>query len=66
MERAVMLAKVQQQLAERTKSKFPRGPFTNRQGSSTVRPDQKLVPAPSTLSKERQKREFCKANNLCY
>lgn len=67
MERAVMLAKVQQHLWEKGRLKFSKYPSTQRASSSqTSKYESKQNGPTSTWSKERQKRDFCKANNLCF
>jgi hypothetical protein len=63
MERAVILAKIQQQLMEKTKYRFSRG-LSNQRFSNSIaasKQDSKAVTVPSPLTKERQKRDYCKA-----
>jgi hypothetical protein len=68
MERAVMIARVQQQLLERQKYK-PHRQYQSQKYSNTggfAKQDNKQFSLPYTMSKERQKRDYCKANNLCF
>jgi len=61
LHRAIMLAKLQERVMEKGKDKFQKSqlsqkaPTTSKQTSQT-----------SPLWKERQKRDYCKANGLCY
>jgi hypothetical protein len=67
MERAIMLAKIQQQIQEKSRSRPPRSYTGNRltaiahQKAETIKPN--FV---SQLPRERQLRDFCRANNLCF
>jgi hypothetical protein len=67
METAVRIAKIQEQLVERNKSKYPKSAYASRSYTAAgSKPEPKpQFNAPSHLTKERQKRDFCKANNLC-
>ncbi|XP_072147882.1 uncharacterized protein [Setaria viridis] len=65
METAVRIAKVQEQLLDRQKFR-PNKFQTVYKGSVTSKLDQKPLTPISPFSKERQKRDFCKANNLCF
>jgi hypothetical protein len=67
MERAVMLDKIQQQLQGRGKPKYQRTiPSQKYLTASTHKTEPKQQSAVSPYSKERQKRDYCKANNLCF
>jgi hypothetical protein len=68
MERSVMLAKIQQQLLDKTKSKAYKSYQTQKYTRyyPAARPESKQLALPSTLTKERQKSDYCKTNNLCY
>lgn len=68
MERGVMLAKVQQQLWERGKLKFyKKNPVTQKSAAGQSGKAEVKQSTPNhTWSKERQKRDYCKANNLCF
>jgi hypothetical protein len=67
MERAVLLAKIQQQLQERGKPKYQRTiPSQKYLTASTHKIEPKQESAVSPYSKERHKRDYCKANNLCF
>lgn len=67
MERAIMVARVQQNLLEKGRTRFSRVGGTQKfWGSTSGKVETKTqTPAPQ-VSKERQKRDYCKANNLCY
>lgn len=67
MERAVMLAKMQQHIQDKGKSKFQKGSSGNRTfQSSSSKPDTKTSGFSSHLGRERNLRDYCRANNLCY
>jgi hypothetical protein len=68
METVVRIAKVQEQLANKGKGKYQKQQYPPRSYSNnTARNDPKpMTLMPSRLSKERQKRDYCKANNLCF
>lgn len=67
MERDVMLAKIQQQVQERSKTKLSKNFSASRASSiSSARSEISKTPSPPQLSKERQLRDFCRANNLCF
>jgi hypothetical protein len=68
METAVRIAKVQEQLADKGKGKYQKQQYPPRSYSTnTARTDPKpMTLMPSQLSNERQKRDYCKANNLCF
>jgi hypothetical protein len=66
MERAILLAKIQQQVLERSKPKWNRFSAFSRLGHGGAKPESKgnsLVPQ---LWRERQTRDYRRANNLCY
>jgi hypothetical protein len=64
VDRASMLAKIQQQILERQKSKTSRV-HTSKASSTFVRQETSQQPT-SSLWKERQLRDYRRANNLCY
>jgi hypothetical protein len=67
MERAVMLAKIQQQSQEKGKSKYQRGSTAQKYlNTSASKSEHKQQSTISPYSKERQKRDYCKTNNLCF
>jgi len=67
MEKAVMLAKMQQIIQEKYRSAGPKSaPSTRYTPSTTPKPEYKSTPATPQLSKERQLRDYCRANNLCF
>jgi hypothetical protein len=68
MEHAIRIAKVQEQLIDRQKFRGHRqisGP-KNYGGTLSKYEQKSAPPVSSLLSKQRQKREYCKANNLCF
>ena len=67
MEKAVMLAKMQQIIQEKYRSAGPKSaPSTRYTPSTTPKPEYKSTPATPQLSKERQLRDYSRANNLCF
>jgi hypothetical protein len=67
MEKAVMLAKMQQTIQEKYRSAGPKSAHSTRYTiSTTPKPEYKSTPATPQLSKERQLRDYCRANNLCF
>ncbi|RLN03399.1 uncharacterized protein C2845_PM13G02930 [Panicum miliaceum] len=67
MERAVMLAKIQEQIQERNKGRFQKPVASLKVGSSiNSRTEPQAVQGGVALSKERQLRDYCRANNLCF
>lgn len=68
METTVRITKVQEQLLDRGKFRHQKFNSSSRGYlNTTAKYDQKPPPAiPSQLSKERQKRDFSKAHNLCF
>jgi hypothetical protein len=68
METAVRIAKVREQLMERGKFKYNKPQYASK-GYANNAPSLDNKPqafVPTQFSKERQKRDFCKANNLCF
>lgn len=67
MERAVMLAKMQQQIQEKGKVKYQKQ-NVGWEGTQSAAPkiDNKYLNFTSHLGKERQPRDYCKAHNLCF
>ena len=57
-----MLAKLQQKVQDRTKLKYPKQTPSTKPPSPQSKPPSQS----STLRKERQKRDYCRANGLCY
>lgn len=64
VDRAILLAKVQQQVLEKGKQKVQRNSWNPKSFSSTQ--SVKNLPGTSNLWKERQTLNYRKANNLCY
>jgi len=66
VDRAILLAKGQQQVLEKGKTRLQKSSFTTRQQSWSPRQESKTnVPTPS-MSKERVLLNYRKSNNLCY
>jgi len=66
VDRAILLAKVQQQVLEKGKTRLQKSSFPTRQQSWSPRHESKAnVPTPS-MSKERLLLNYRKSNNLCY
>jgi hypothetical protein len=68
MERAVRLAKIQETIQEKAKSKGSRGLVNSKQAPMLTgkwEPRAQGV-IPAAMTKERQLRDFCRANSLCY
>lgn len=61
-----MVARVQQQVLERAKLRANRGNVAGKSVSYTAKQDNKSIGATSGLWKERQLRDYRRANNLCY
>lgn len=62
-----MLAKVQQTLLDKGKVKIPKANSSQKPFRyNATKTDIKQSSPPMPMSKERQKRDFCKANNLCF
>ncbi|GJN07432.1 hypothetical protein PR202_ga25264 [Eleusine coracana subsp. coracana] len=66
VDRASMLARVHQQVLDRSKFKGGRGSPPVKLQTSTGRPDQKPSTQNTSLWRERQLRDYRRANNLCY
>lgn len=67
MERAVMLAKIQQQIQDKHRVKVSKSYSTTRLSSiSSTKSDQSKPSFTPQLSKERQLRDYCQANSLCF
>lgn len=66
VERACLLAKVHNQVLEKARSKFGKSSQPARNTSTLPKIDQKTTASASGPLKERQLRDFCRANNLCY
>lgn len=64
MTKAVMLAKIQQKILDRSKTKSQK-PYT-KGPSSSYRAETRQATPSSSLWKERQERDFRKANGLCF
>ncbi|WVZ71682.1 LOW QUALITY PROTEIN: hypothetical protein U9M48_020237 [Paspalum notatum var. saurae] len=65
VEKAIMLAKIQQKLLEEPKAKMARGAITLKSNNFPLKQEQKSQFNPA-LTKERQLRDFRRANGLCY
>lgn len=66
MERAIMLAKIQEKIQEKGKSKLVYGKADNKAAGSFGKQDQRATNSSSHLGKERHMRDYCRANNLCF
>lgn len=66
VDRAILLAKVQQQVLEKGRQKMQKNSGASKSYFSTTRTDQKSQVGNSNLWKERQTLNYRKANNLCY
>jgi hypothetical protein len=66
VDRAVLLAKIQQTIVERTKTKSQRWNAGYRNTTQSTKPDTKAPVSNQHLWRERQLRDFRKANGLCY
>lgn len=66
LDRAMLLAKIQQQVLDKGKYKWQRGVRWSKPPSHQNKPEAKGNFAPSALWKERQVRDFRKANGLCF
>jgi len=67
MEKAVMLAKIQQSIQDKTKHTGSRFHQPFKQTSTTsAKYDQPKSASPLQLTKERQLRDYCRTNNLCF
>jgi hypothetical protein len=67
MERAIMLAKIQQQIQEKSKGR-PQRSYTGNRLTATAqqKSDNTEQPFVSQLPRERQLRDFCRENHLCF
>lgn len=62
-----MIARVQQNLLEKGRTRFSIVGGTQKPwGNTSGKFESKKQAAVQLASKERQKRDYCKANNLCY
>jgi hypothetical protein len=67
MERAIMLAKIQQQIQEKSKGRPQRSYTGNRLTAIAQQKfDNTEQPFVSQLPRERQLRDFCRSNHLCF
>jgi hypothetical protein len=66
MERAILLAKIQQQVLERSKPKWNRLSAFSKPGQGGTKPESKGNFPMTQLWRERQTRDYRRANNLCY
>lgn len=66
MDRAVLLAKIQQQLLERGKGKAPKPYGQAKHSGGFVKNDAKASTTNNLLWQERQVRNYRRDNNLCY
>ena len=66
VDRAFLLAKIQQKICDRSKGKMVRQGLSSKLGSSTSKQESKFQQPNSTLWKERQLRDYRKAHGLCY
>lgn len=64
VDRAALIAKIQQKVLDRSKQKFQRNQQANKPQQN--RPDNKQQPTFGTLWRDRQLRDYRKANNLCF
>ena len=61
-----MLAKIQEQIQDRHKGKLLSASSSKSVFSSSTKSEPKQTSGGSTLSKERQLRDYYRANNLCF
>jgi hypothetical protein len=66
VDRAFLLAKIQQKIMDRSRSKLQKTGLSGRTGSSMTRGEYKPQQPSGTLWRERQLRDYRKANGLCY
>lgn len=66
VDRAILLAKVQQQVLEKGKGKMQKNPGISKANFNSFKPNQKSGNGTNTLWKERQTLNYKKANNLCF
>jgi hypothetical protein len=66
MQRTILLARIQQQVLDRTKGKWPKSSTITRQLQQPAKLEAKPNSHVRPLWKERQTRDFRRANGLCY
>lgn len=67
MEHVVRIANIQETLLEKSKFRFPKQTTFKTMAQTQTKWDTKSFSPPgSSLSKERQKRDYCRAHNLCF
>jgi hypothetical protein len=66
MKRAILLARTQQQVLDKNKGKWPKGNAPSKQLQPLHKGDSKTNGQASTLWRERQSRDYRRANGLCY
>ena len=66
MTKAVMLAKIQQKILDRSRTKSQKYTPYNRNSSTNTKQDSKAPTVTSNLWKERQERDYRKAHGLCF
>lgn len=66
MERAIALARIQQQVLDRGKVKWSKTMNATKPSTSMVKSDSRLQPNTGALWKERLTRDYRRANGLCY
>jgi len=66
VERAMLLAKIQQQVVDKSKTRWGRSEGKIKTSTTTVKQDQEGGAHTSPLWKERQTRDYLKANGLCF
>lgn len=64
MERAALIARIQQKVLDRKREKFQRAAHANK--AQQNKNEAKPTPAYGTLWRDRQLRDYRKANNLCF
>jgi hypothetical protein len=66
MERAILLARIQQQVMDKGKSRWQRTAHTAKVVQQMTKGDNKVNNTPPNLWRERQTRDYRRANGLCY
>lgn len=67
MERAIMLAKIQQSIQGKAGYRTQKSSFHDKPAwLGNARTENRTVASALPMSKERQLRDFCRANNLCF
>ena len=66
LERAMLLAKIQQQVVDKVKNRWSKPGNNYKAAIPTVKQDAKGTATTSPLWKERQTRDYLKANGLCF